>query len=92
MKPLFARHGILDVIISDKGPQYSSWEFQQFAEEYEFTHVTSSPYHSQGNRDAECVVQGQHNRSGQSGFGRTIISQSKIKIPVLQKARNNQKW
>ena len=45
MKPLFARHGIPDVIISDNGPQYSSQEFKQFAEDYEFSHVTSSPYH-----------------------------------------------
>ena len=28
MKPLFARHGIPDVIISDNGRQYSSQEFQ----------------------------------------------------------------
>ena len=56
MKLLFARHGIPDVIILDSGPQYSSRQFQQFAEEYEFTHVTSSPYHPQGNWEAELVV------------------------------------
>ena len=56
MKPLFARYGIPDVIILDNGPQYSSREFKEFAEEYEFTHVTSSPYHLQGNGEVECVV------------------------------------
>ena len=56
MKPLFARHGIPDVIISDNGPQYSSQEFQQFAKDYEFKHMTSSPYHPQGNGEAERAV------------------------------------
>ena len=55
MKPLFARHGIPDVIISDNGPQYSSQEFQQFAKDYEFKHMTSSPYHPQGNGEAKHV-------------------------------------
>ena len=56
MKPLFAKHGIPDVIISDNGPQYSSQEFKQFAEDYKFNHLTSSPYHPQGNGEAECAV------------------------------------
>ena len=56
MKPLFARHGIPDVIISDNGPQYSSQEFQQFAKDYEFKRMTSSPYHPQGNGEAERAV------------------------------------
>ena len=55
MKPLFARHGIPGVI-SDNGLQHSSREFQQFAEDNEFSHVTSSPYHPQGNVEAESAV------------------------------------
>ena len=39
LKSLFARHGIPETLISDNGPQYSSREFAQFAEEYEFRHV-----------------------------------------------------
>ena len=52
MKPLYARNGIPDIIISDNGPQYSIQEFQQFAEDFEFSHVTSSPHHPQGNKEA----------------------------------------
>ena len=46
-KPLFVRHSILDVVISDNGPQFSSREYTQVAKDYEFRHVTSSPYHPQ---------------------------------------------
>ena len=49
MKPVLARHRIPDMIVLDNGPQYSSQEFQEFAEDYGFQHVTRSPYHPQGN-------------------------------------------
>jgi hypothetical protein len=56
LKSLFARHGIPETLISDNGPQYSSREFAEFAKEYEFRHVTTSPYHPQGNGEAERAV------------------------------------
>ena len=43
LKTLFARYGILEVVRSDNGPQYSSTEFAEFATKYGFMHVTSSP-------------------------------------------------
>ena len=39
MKPIFARHGIPNVIISDNGPQYTSQEFRDFATTYNFQHL-----------------------------------------------------
>ena len=53
LKSNFARHGIPDLLISDNGPQYSA---KEFAKSYEFTHKTSSPYHPQGNGEAERAV------------------------------------
>ena len=52
----FARNGIPQEIVSDNGPQFTSEEFTQFAEKYEFKHTTSSPYHSQSNGKAESTV------------------------------------
>ena len=45
-----------DAIKSDNAPQLSSSEFKSFAEQYGFAHVTSSPYHSNANGEAERAV------------------------------------
>jgi len=42
--------------VTNNGPQYASQEFSDFAESYTFKHQTSSPYHPQGNGEAECAV------------------------------------
>ena len=44
-------------MISDNGPQYSSAEFAKFAEDWGFTHITSSAKYSQSNGEAERMVQ-----------------------------------
>ena len=54
---VFSVHGIPEVVMSDNGPQYSSREFQAFAKDWGFTHVTSSPMHPQANGEAERAVQ-----------------------------------
>uniref|UniRef100_A0A673AT44 Integrase catalytic domain-containing protein n=1 Tax=Sphaeramia orbicularis TaxID=375764 RepID=A0A673AT44_9TELE len=53
MKSIFARHGIPQIVYSDNGPCYSCREFQLFAQEYDFKHVTSSPLYPQSNVKAE---------------------------------------
>lgn len=55
-KKHFARLEIPDVVLSDNGPQFRAKEYEQFAESWEFSHITSSPYHSQGNGKAESAV------------------------------------
>ena len=52
-KSIFARHGIPEVVISDNGLQYASAAYAQFAREYGFTHITSSPRYPQVNGEAE---------------------------------------
>ncbi|KAK3724232.1 hypothetical protein QZH41_002381 [Actinostola sp. cb2023] len=45
-KEQFSRHGIPDVLMTDNGPQYTSREFTDFAREWEFKHLSSSPHHT----------------------------------------------
>ena len=45
---MFARHGLPDCLVSDSGPQ--------FAKEYGFHHITSSPHYAPANGLAERTV------------------------------------
>lgn len=56
-KQHFARYGILEVVMSDNGTQYSSGAFQDFAKQYGLKHITSSPKYPQSNAKAEKTVQ-----------------------------------
>ena len=56
-KSIFARHGIPKVVISDNGPQYACKEYREFSSNWEFQHITASPYHPEANGKAEPAVQ-----------------------------------
>uniref|UniRef100_A0A8C7YYB2 Integrase catalytic domain-containing protein n=1 Tax=Oryzias sinensis TaxID=183150 RepID=A0A8C7YYB2_9TELE len=56
MKETFSRHGIPETVVSDNGPQYASEKFKDFAMEYGFVHITSSPRYPQANGEAERAV------------------------------------
>ncbi|XP_062616020.1 uncharacterized protein K02A2.6-like [Saccostrea cucullata] len=56
LKEHFSRHGIPNTVISDNGPQFTNDAFRNFADEWDFEHATSSPYHSQSNGKAESAV------------------------------------
>ena len=45
------------MFISDNGPNYTLKEFVNFAKDFGFIHVTSSPLYAQANGDAERTVQ-----------------------------------
>ena len=57
LKSLFARYGIVDTLLSDGGPQFSSHIFSEFARNYGFSHITSSPHFPEANGEAERAVQ-----------------------------------
>ena len=43
MKGQFLRYGLIDTFVLDNGPQFANAQIHQFAKDYGFTHVTSSP-------------------------------------------------
>ena len=56
MKSIFVRYGIPKTIVSDNGPQYSSFQFQQFCKIYDISHDPSSPEYPKRNGLAENTV------------------------------------
>ena len=56
MKQIFARHGIPNTVVADNMP-FNSKAFRQFAKEWDFSVVTSSPNYAQSNGLAERNVQ-----------------------------------
>lgn len=57
LRPIFARHGIPEELMSDNAPNLVSEEFDRFCKEYGFRHTTSSPHYPQSNGMAERTVQ-----------------------------------
>jgi hypothetical protein len=56
LKCHFARFGSPQVLVSDNGPQFVSDEFENFMNEWDIEHRTSSPGHQQANGLAESAV------------------------------------
>ena len=61
LRRTFAYFGIPARIRTDGGPQFASAEFQNFAKEWEFNHVMSSPHYPQSNGHAEAAVKAMKN-------------------------------
>ena len=57
MKQIVAEHGIPRKSISDNGPQFSAAIFKQFAEQWSFHHITTSPRYPKSNGFIERHVQ-----------------------------------
>ena len=50
---LFARFGIVDLIVIDNGSQFTSKDFKEFCEIYQIKHITTTPFHPWSNSQAE---------------------------------------
>ena len=71
----FARHGIPEVAISDNGPQFAA---KEFAQTWDFKHVTSSPGYPQSNGLAE-----KKKEKNQNKLSRTFSNVQKQKVAML---------
>lgn len=56
LKRHFATHGVPEIVQSDNGPPFNSHNFAEFADNYNFTHTTSSPEYPQSNGKVENAV------------------------------------
>lgn len=57
LESIFAIHGIPRTLLTDNAKQFTSLEFKTFQKQWEFNHVTSSPYYPQSNGFIERMVQ-----------------------------------
>ncbi len=57
LQNMFARWGCPNFLFTDNGPQFSGRAFKDFARDYDFQHITLSPYHAKSNGEAEKAVQ-----------------------------------
>ena len=56
MKEAFTDKGVPTNLVTDGGPQFSSWEFKQFCDSWGINHEQSSPHYPQANGAAEASV------------------------------------
>ena len=56
LRNIFAIRGLLEVLVSDNGPAFTSEDFQTFLKGNGIHHVNTSPYHPVGNGLAERAV------------------------------------
>ena len=57
LRPLIARFGLPETVVTDNGPGFVSQEFEQFLKNNGIYHTTSAPYHPASNGLAERAVQ-----------------------------------
>ena len=57
VKSIFSRHGVPKEVISDNGPEFSSYEFSTLAKEWDLHHNPSSPRYPQSNGLVERTIQ-----------------------------------
>ncbi|KAL9964864.1 hypothetical protein ACROYT_G028566 [Oculina patagonica] len=66
-KALFSWYGVPEAVISCNGGQFASEQFTNFAHDWEFEHITTSPYHSQSNGKVESAVKKIMKKAKRSG-------------------------
>ena len=57
LRPMFATHGLPEILVSDNGSTFTSQLFQEFLKRNGIRHIQTAPYHPASNGQAEQTVQ-----------------------------------
>ena len=57
LRNIFATHGLPEMLVTENGSVFTSFEFQDFTKRNGIRHVTSAPYHPASNGLTERMVQ-----------------------------------
>ena len=87
----FCRTGVPDKIWSDQGPQFSSLLFREFAKQWRFQHITSSPRYPQSNGKAEATVKSMKKLIRTAWSGRSL-NEDKLTRSLLQYRNTPSRW
>jgi len=68
LRDCFSCHGLLEQLVSDNGPQFSSVEFAEFCKVNGIKHFQLAPCHPVSHGLAECMVQTFMRRSNNDGI------------------------
>ena len=83
LRASFCRSGVPDTFWSDQGPQFTSKTFQDFAKQWGFEHITSSPTYPQSNGKAAAAVKSMKNLIRIAWTGR-YLDENKLTQALLQ--------
>lgn len=83
IKSVFSRHGILEVLYTDNGPQFNNHCFQQFLRQWDVIHKTSSPRYALSNGFIE-----RHVQTIKKILKKTIADKNKDMYTALLEYRN----
>ena len=72
LRQSFCRTGVPDVVWSDQGTQFMSKQFQEFAKQWGFRHLTSTPWYPQSNGKSEATVKSMKKLIRTSWKGRSM--------------------
>ena len=83
LKQAFCRSGAPDIVWSDQGPQLTSKLFQDFARDWGFRHLTSTPTYPQSNGKVEATVKSMK-KLIEAAWTRSQLDEGKLARSQLQ--------
>ena len=83
LHPIFATHGLLEMMVTDSGTVFIKDEFNKFTKQNGICHMRSVPYHPASNGVAERAVQTFKNFMKMMTEGSDEVNMSRF-LPLIQ--------